>query len=519
MTSISFHVGGNSSGNVAIEHNNRTLKKHKNRDIDVSKSAQNIQFKKSKSVKDAYNQIFEPYTEKYDKKQKRNDRKIGNYYDHLSHQKGGKGGQKDRNLVYESISTVGKTDFENGKPKPFTQKELDFKKQVLKKAEEGWSEAHPNMIVINSVMHLDESNPHIHRDFVPVFHSKTGQELQVSLNKAIAEELGVSAKRVPVRKLNKKTGKYEQVFYKNGKLKIKLDNKANFKIWSERERNRIAEIARTIDSDFERTKTDEVDHQSVAEYKEVQAAKNLEESENLKTKLKRERIEKIIDKYSDDSSPVFWLTNEDGEVITEDDESELYPVPVDADFEVTSDKARKYLKNATDKQLEFYEGYFEKSRELDFEDDEKHFNCEMIREYEPEARVTYKSANSNPKQSEPIKEPKGFRAFMHQPLEWLKKEKEKYAKKFREKLAQFKKEKSELEKEKEAFKREQTELDRDRSQFIDLTDKSLSNSLTVEEYRKKLENNQKANARQRGRVRVEIKPVTKKQNQKHGMSR
>lgn len=469
MTSISFHVGGNSSGNVAIEHNNRTLKKHKNRDIDVSKSAQNIQFKKSKSVKDAYNQIFEPYTEKYDKKQKRNDRKIGNYYDHLSHQKGGKGGQKDRNLVYESISTVGKTDFENGKPKPFTQKELDFKKQVLKKAEEGWSEAHPNMIVINSVMHLDESNPHIHRDFVPVFHSKTGQELQVSLNKAIAEELGVSAKRVPVRKLNKKTGKYEQVFYKNGKLKIKLDNKANFKIWSERERNRIAEIARTIDSDFERTKTDEVDHQSVAEYKEVQAAKNLEESENLKTKLKRERIEKIIDKYSDDSSPVFWLTNEDGEVITEEDESDLYSVPVEADFEVNSDESRKYLKKATDKQLEFYEGYFEKSRELDFENEKKLFNCEMIREYEPEARVTYKPANPNPnskpKQSEPIKEPKGFEAFMDRSLEWLKKERDKYAKKFREKLAQFKKEKAELDKEREAVKQEKQEATKLKNEF------------------------------------------------------
>ena len=522
MTSISFHVGGNSSGNVAIEHNNRILKKHKNRDIDVSKSAQNLQFKKSKSVKDAYNQIFESYTEKYDKKQKRKDRKIGNYYDHLSHQKGGQGGQKDRNLVYESISTVGKTDFENGKPKPFTQKELDFKKQVLKKAEEGWSEAHPNMIVINSVMHLDESNPHIHRDFVPVFHSKTGQELQVSLNKAIAEELGVAAKRVPVRKLNKKTGKYEQVFYKNGKLKIKLDNKANFKLWSERERNRIAEIARTIDPDFERTKTDEVDHQSVAEYKEAQASKNFEESENLKNKLKRERIEKIIDNYSDDSSPIFWLTNEDGEVITADDESDLYSVPVEADFEVTSDKARKYLKKATDKQLEFYEGYFETSREGDFEEEERRFNCEMIREYKPEARITYKSANplnpnSKPKQSEPIKEPKGFEAFMDRPLKWLKKERDKYKKKFREKIAQFKKEM-------EVFKREQAQLDQDRSQFIDFSDKSMSNSLSVDEYRKKIESNQKANSNQKEirRVRsprVKITPVSNNQKQKHEISR
>jgi len=408
MTSISFHIGGNSSGNVSIEHNNRTFKKHNNQDIDVSKSSQNLQFKKSKSVKDAYNQIFEPYTEKYDKKQKRNDRKIGNYYDHLSRQKGGKGGQKDRNLVYESISTIGKTDFENGKPKPLTQKELDFKKKVLKKAEEGWSEAHPNMIVINSVMHLDESNPHIHRDFVPVFHSKTGQELQVSLNKAIAEELGVAARRVPVRKLNKKTGKYEQVFYKNGKAKIKLDNKANFKLWSERERNRIAEIAKKIDPNFERTKTDEVDHQSVAEYKEVQASKNLEESENLKTKLKRERVDDV----------------EKTALTQADFIKKLMPnYPIASFSSLGTNERLETLNKALTHQNKFN-------------------NCKIIREYEPEAQIQKVQKDSQGKTvtsiSEPIKTEIGFNAFMNQPLDWLRDAKEKYKKIFQKKLKDLK---------------------------------------------------------------------------------
>lgn len=408
MTSISFHIGGNSSGNVSIEHNNRTFKKHNNQDIDVSKSSQNLQFKKSKSVKDAYNQIFEPYTEKYDKKQKRNDRKIGNYYDHLSRQKGGKGGQKDRNLVYESISTIGKTDFENGKPKPLTQKELDFKKKVLKKAEEGWSEAHPNMIVINSVMHLDESNPHIHRDFVPVFHSKTGQELQVSLNKAIAEELGVAARRVPVRKLNKKTGKYEQVFYKNGKAKIKLDNKANFKLWSERERNRIAEIAKKIDPNFERTKTDEVDHQSVAEYKEVQASKNLEESENLKTKLKRERVDDV----------------EKTALTQADFIKKLMPnYPIASFSNLGTNERLETLNKALTHQNKFN-------------------NCKIIREYEPEAQIQKVQKDSQGKTvtsiSEPIKTEIGFNAFMDQPLDWLRDAKEKYKKIFQKKLKDLK---------------------------------------------------------------------------------
>ena len=425
MTSISFHVGGNSSGNVSIEHNNRTFKKHNNQDIDVSKSAQNLQFKKSKSVKDAYNQIFEPYTEKYDKKQKRNDRKIGNYFDHLSHQKGGKGGQKDRNLVYESISTIGKTDFENGKPKPLTQKELDFKKLVLKKAEEGWSEAHPNMIVINSVMHLDESNPHIHRDFVPVFHSKTGQELQVSLNKAISEELGVSARRVPVRKLNKETGKYEQVFYKNGKPKIKLDNKANFRLWSELERDRIAKIAKTIDPNFERTTTDEVDHQSVAEYKERQAYEKLEESD---AKLNRVNAfkEEVSHEAADTGLTQAYFIGElmpDYVVNTFDGKKSISTLDGKVSFAAyESDKRLMALQTAMNYQ-------------------KKQANCELIRDYEPEARVEYskKDDNEEPRKSEPIKTEEGFKAFMDQPLEWLKKEKEKYKKIIKKKYEDLKK--------------------------------------------------------------------------------
>ena len=425
MTSISFHVGGNSSKNVAIEHNNRTFKKHKNRDIDVSKSVQNIQFKKSKSVKDAYDQIFEKYTKKYNQKQKRKDRKIGNYYDHLSHQKGGKGGQKDRNLVYESISTIGKTDFENGKPKPFTQKELDFKKQVLKKAEESWNEAHPNMIVINSVMHLDESNPHIHRDFVPVFHSKTGQELQVSLNKAIAEELGTAAKRVPVRKLNKKTGKYEQVFYKNGKAKIKLDNKANFQLWSERERNRIASIAKKIDPNFERTKTDEVDHQSVAEYKERQAYEKLEESDEKLNRVNAFK-EEVSHEAADTGLTQAYFIGElmpDYVVDTFDGKKSISTFDGKVSFAAyQSDKRLMALQTAMNYQ-------------------KKQANCELIRDYEPEARVEYskKDDNEEPRKSEPIKTEEGFKAFMDQPLEWLKKEKEKYKKIIKKKYEDLKK--------------------------------------------------------------------------------
>lgn len=151
----------------------------------------------------------------------------------------------------------------------------------------------------------------------------------------------------------------------------------------------------------------------------------------------------------------------------------------------------------------------------EIKEQQKRANCEIIRDYEPNAIITYgKDEQGNEVESDPIKTETGFKAFMNQSLAWLIKVKEKYKKIFKEKIARF-------EKEKEAVKREQAELDRDRSQFVDLSDKSLSNSLSVDEYRKKLENNQKANSNQKEirRVqsrRVKIKPVTKKQNQKHG---
>ncbi|NDR60944.1 hypothetical protein [Fructilactobacillus sanfranciscensis] len=156
----------------------------------------------------------------------------------------------------------------------------------------------------------------------------------------------------------------------------------------------------------------------------------------------------------------------------------------------------------------------------EIQEQKKRANCEIIRDYEPNARIIYgKDEQGNEVESDPIKTETGFKAYMSQSLAWLRKVKEKYQKRLQRRLAQFEKEKEKLNKERETFKREQAELGQDRSQFIDLSDKSLSDSLTVEEYHKKLENNRKASARQRGHIRLKVKPVTKKQNQKHGMSR
>ncbi|POH12362.1 hypothetical protein BGL39_05940 [Fructilactobacillus sanfranciscensis] len=441
--SITLHVGDT----VDLPHDNREHDNHQNKDINVEDSDRNIVIKYYENEQEAYDDIFGEAVEEFNKKQKHKNRRIKNYLEKIKTTKVGFGEHKEfgkplKQMIIE-IGKAPETDLGERQKHiiDVDPQEAEFRKLVQTKYIENFEKRNPNIKLVNVSTHVDEANIHSHMTFIPFFHSNRGLRKKFGLNGAIREM--VAKKRgVPTKE-------------------VKDAAQDLFRDWSENERNEMVRIAKEIRPDFER---EVVGAHAYLKPKEFKAVRNLERSIE---RQKNNRVEKIIDNYSEDSSPAFLLTNEDGEVITEDDESELYSVPVFADFEVTSEKARKYLKKATDKQLEFYEGYFEQSRELDFEDEEKRFNCEMIREYEPEARVEYskKDDNEEPRKSDPIKIETGFRAFMHQPLEWLKKEKEKYKKIFKEKIAQFKKEKLELDEEREAIKQEKQEATKLKNEF------------------------------------------------------
>ena len=54
----------------------------------------------------------------------------------------------------------------------------------------------PNLKVFNAVMHLDESTPHLHIDFVPVAHKgQRGMSLKNSMSGALREQGFASANR------------------------------------------------------------------------------------------------------------------------------------------------------------------------------------------------------------------------------------------------------------------------------------------------------------------------------------
>ena len=89
--SVSFRVD---SG--FLDHNNRVITAH---NVDISRTADNVTYAKI-DLHDFYEQIFGKALAEYNAKQKRADRQIPNYYEHVK--KSGKG-----KLFYEVVVQFG----------------------------------------------------------------------------------------------------------------------------------------------------------------------------------------------------------------------------------------------------------------------------------------------------------------------------------------------------------------------------------------------------------------------------
>lgn len=159
-------------------HNRREYEKYGKPtpdNIDVSKSHENITLV-DKDIREAYREIFGEALEKYNAKQKRADRKIEDYCDHI---KKSKNGEK---LFYEDVVQWGKKeDFQN----PETRERA---KEALVQYVKGFEERNPNLKLIGAYIHMDEASPHLHLNYVPVAHGYSrGLGTRNSLDKAMKE--------------------------------------------------------------------------------------------------------------------------------------------------------------------------------------------------------------------------------------------------------------------------------------------------------------------------------------------
>ncbi|PEJ40765.1 plasmid recombination protein [Bacillus pseudomycoides] len=171
-----FSISFNQSYQSSLSHNNRE-NIHGNPGIDPSRLEKNIYFVQ-KDIRSVYKDVFQEAVDKYNEKQKRNDRKIKDYYDKI---------HKDEKTheQRELVVAIGE-----GKDDP---KYREAKKEALKRYAGAFQERNPNLVVYNMVLHDDEANPHLHINYVPNFESSRGLTRRVGMDRALQQQ-GVKGK-------------------------------------------------------------------------------------------------------------------------------------------------------------------------------------------------------------------------------------------------------------------------------------------------------------------------------------
>lgn len=243
--SVSFRVD---SG--FLDHNNRVITAH---NVDISRTADNVTYMKI-DLRDFYEQIFGTALAEYNAKQKRADRQIPDYYEHVK--KSGKG-----KLFYEVVVQFGDLhDCGLGSVNWNTAKSM------LDNYMREFEQRNPNLKVFNAVMHLDESTPHLHIDFVPMAHKgQRGLSLKNSMSGALRE----------------------QGFFSSNKMQNE------WTAWSESERSVMEQILlkhglRREDKNVHRQ------HLSVDDYKKAaQEAENIRKINAHINELKKKPIEEL----------------------------------------------------------------------------------------------------------------------------------------------------------------------------------------------------------------------------------
>ena len=159
-------------GRGDLRHNNREFRP---KNADPSRRDKNIVLVKE-DLQKVYHELFDESVIKYNESQKRNDRKIKNYFDKIYR-------SKKEKPFYDFIIQIGN---QNEQP---SEKKCET---ILKEFNQMLIKDYPSLRVFNSVIHMDESTPHLHIDFVPIGDGyKKGMEKRASF-KRVLKNLGFS---------------------------------------------------------------------------------------------------------------------------------------------------------------------------------------------------------------------------------------------------------------------------------------------------------------------------------------
>lgn len=223
-------------GKGSISHNNR---KFVAKNVDEKRVKDNVILCREE-LKDVYDDLFGEALAEYNAKQKRKDRRIENYLDHITN-------GKQEKPFYELVFQIGNKD-----DTPCGTPDAEIATDILREYYTDFQKRNPHIRVFNAVIHLDEATPHLHVDFVPfATRQSRGLSTRNSLNKAL-EQQGFSAK-------------------------TNLETPA--KLWTDSEKQRLAEVMLKRGIEWEQLGTHN-EHLSVLDFKKQERAKEVEHLEN-----------------------------------------------------------------------------------------------------------------------------------------------------------------------------------------------------------------------------------------------
>ena len=160
-------------GKGSVNHNSR---KFKAENVNGDRSHLNNDYC-NESIKKVYHTLFDDALKRYNEKQTRADRRIGNYYEKIRN-------SKQEKPFHEIILQIGdmvtmSSESENGL----------LAQRILDEYYQGFQERNPYLKVFSAHLHMDEATPHLHIDFVPfTTGSKRGLDIRVSLKQALANQ-------------------------------------------------------------------------------------------------------------------------------------------------------------------------------------------------------------------------------------------------------------------------------------------------------------------------------------------
>lgn len=173
-TSLSNNAIQNSAGLTKVDkHNYRKYDNNQN-DIEIIKGSSSL----VDDVKKLYKEEFDEAKEEYNLKQVRDDRKIKDYFTHISN-------NEKNDLACEIIIELGDKKYWDTKDDKFKRRMTNvYKKQI-----EDLEIILPTFKIASAIIHYDETSPHLHIVGVPIkFNNKNGMKKQVGKSGVFTKE-------------------------------------------------------------------------------------------------------------------------------------------------------------------------------------------------------------------------------------------------------------------------------------------------------------------------------------------